>query len=305
MDADRFSRRRLLQQGGAGLTAALATDLTRVAAEEATPARGVATPVGSTPQLSDVAPDQFEADIEAAMGTFRMVGAAVALVDRSGIRYHRGFGVRDQASVALVTPETHFSVASTTKSMSSLLVATSVDDGTFSWDQPVREVWPDFRAPMDELTASLRVRDLLGMDTGIGEPPALSSFHQGDVTAAELVRSLAALPVTDPPHTKYFYNNTVYAAGGYLPALVQGDAEDELETVFARLMAERVYRPAGMAPPASPTTRVPSSPTMPPAMPPTSPGGRPHSRTRPSGPMRRSGGRSPISPIWRHTSLCS
>jgi CubicO group peptidase (beta-lactamase class C family) len=181
------------------------------------------------------------------MGTFRMVGAAVALVDRGGVRSGRGFGLRDLATGAPVTPDTHFFVASTTKSMSSLLVATLVDDGALAWDQPVREVWPDFRAPTDELTNTLRVRDLLGMDTGIGEPPALSAFHQGDVTAGELVRSVAALPVTNPPGATYFYNNTVYAAGGYLPALIQGASVDDLETSYVRLMEERVYRPAGMS----------------------------------------------------------
>ena len=258
MDADRLSpsaehgagclsRRRVLGGGGAGLTAALAAGLTRVAAQEATPAAEMATPVGSSTALSEATLRRFDAGIEAAMATFRMVGAAVALVDHSGIRYGRGFGVRDQASGAPVSPDTHFLVASTTKSMSSLLVATFVDDGALSWDQPVHEVWPEFRAPTDELTNMLRVRDLLGMASGIGEPPSVSSFHQGDLTAGELMRSVAALPVTDPPHTTYFYNNTVYAAGGYLPALVQGASGNELETVYVRLMQERVYGPAGMS----------------------------------------------------------
>jgi CubicO group peptidase (beta-lactamase class C family) len=242
----RLSRRRILRLGGSGLATAMAAGHTRAAAEEATPAGREATPIASHVGLSDAALGQFEADVEAALGTFRMVGAAVALVDRNGIRYRRGFGLRDLASGEPVTPDTHFLVASTTKSMTSLLVATCVDDGVFAWDQPVREVWPGFRAPTDALTRTLRVRDLLGMASGIGEPPAVSSFHQGDPTAGDLLRSLATLPVTDPPGTRFFYNNTVYAVGGYLPALAQGAAEDELETVYARLMAERVYRPAGM-----------------------------------------------------------
>ena len=113
---------------------------------------------------------------------------------RGGIRHSSTFGARDQASGAPVTPDTHFLVASTTKSMTSLLLAAFVDDGVFGWDQPVREVWPDFQAPAPALTSSLRVRDLLGMATGLGEAPAVSTFHQGDVTAGQLLRSLAALP---------------------------------------------------------------------------------------------------------------
>lgn len=233
----RLSRRQVLHQGGVGI-AALAANRAHVAAQDATPAAADVTAEMLT---------QFEVDIAAAMATFNMVGAAVAVVDRDGVRFQRGFGLRDLASGLPVTPETHFLVASTTKSMSSLLAATLVDDGALAWDQPVREVWADFRAPSDELTTTLRVRDLFSMATGIGEPPAVSTFHQGDVSADELVRSLAALPITDPPHTTYFYNNTVFAVGGYLPALLQGESPHQLETTYARLMAERVYGPAGMA----------------------------------------------------------
>jgi CubicO group peptidase (beta-lactamase class C family) len=229
-----LSRRRLL----AGVTATGAAAAASAIDRRASSARQSGTPV---PDWS-----RFDDDVQAAMETFSMVGAAIAVVDGSGIVHSNTYGLRDQASGEPVTPDTHFLVASTTKSMASLLVATFVDDGIFAWDQPVREVWPDFQAPTTELTDSLRVRDLLGMASGLGEADAVSAFHQGDVTAGELLRSVATLPVIAAPNTTYFYNGTVYSAGGYLPPLAQGVAEADLETVFATLMAERVYHPAGM-----------------------------------------------------------
>ncbi len=236
----RVSRRRLLKGAAAtGLTAASATLGTRPGA-----ARQGGTPVAGTP-----VPDwsRFDDDIQAAMETFSMVGAAIAVVDAGGIVHGNTYGLRDQASGEPITPDTHFLVASTTKSMTSLLAATFVDDGIFAWDQPVREVWADFQAPTAELTDTLRVRDLLGMASGLGEADAVSAFHQGDVTAGELLRSVATLPIIAAPNTTYFYNGTVYSTGGYLPPLAQGVAEADLETAFATLMAERVYRPAGMS----------------------------------------------------------
>jgi CubicO group peptidase (beta-lactamase class C family) len=231
----RLSRRRLAKGVAAtGLAAASASHIARSGG-----ARQSGTPVAGW--------SRFDADIHAAMDTFHIVGGAVAVVDTDGILHSTTFGVRNLASGEPVTPDTHFLVASTTKSMTALLLATFVDDGVFAWDQPVKEVWPDFRAPTEELTNTLRVRDLLGMASGLGEDVAVSAFHQGDVTTAELLRSLAALPITDPPNTTFFYNGTVYAAGGYLPALAQGAAADDLGTVYARLMMERVYRPSGMA----------------------------------------------------------
>lgn len=192
----------------------------------------------------DIDWEDFDAAVRDGMQTFGMVGAAIAIVSADGIDRHATFGVRDLTSGAPFTPDTHCMVGSTTKSMTSLLVATHVDEGALAWDQPVREVWSDFRGPSDALTRDVRVRDMFGMASGIGEPDA-TVLHFGDPTADELLRSLVNLPIDAAPNAQFFYNNTLYAAGGYLPALLNS-SEVNLETAYARLMTERVYRPAGM-----------------------------------------------------------
>jgi CubicO group peptidase (beta-lactamase class C family) len=89
------------------------------------------------------------------------------------------------------------------------------------------------------------VRDLLGMASGIDEPGSIT-INQGLPTAAELLRSLVTLPVIAKPGKEFFYNNTVYAIGGYLPLLVEHVAEQELEAAYSEIMQHRVYTPAGM-----------------------------------------------------------
>lgn len=233
----RVSRRALLRGLAAtGLGAAAGVGLVRTG-----PSAGAAAREGA--QTSEW--QQFDAAVRAAMQTFGMVGTAVAVVSADGVLYSQTFGVRDLASGAPVTPRTLFRVGSTTKSMTALLVATFVDDGTLGWDQPVIDVWPDFRAPTEQLARRLRVRDLLGMDSGLGESSA-TFLHYGYPEAIELLRSLTFLPVLGPPNSVYFYNNTTYAAGGYLPVLSLGIPPEELEAGFARLMQERVFGPAGM-----------------------------------------------------------
>jgi len=123
------------------------------------PSAQAAAPAAS--QASDW--QRFDQAVQAAMPTFGMVGAAVAVVTADGTLHSQTFGVRDRDSGAPVTPATLFRIGSATKSMTALLVATFVDDGTLGWDQPVVEVWPDFHAPTAELTRTLRVRDLMGM----------------------------------------------------------------------------------------------------------------------------------------------
>jgi CubicO group peptidase (beta-lactamase class C family) len=124
--------------------------------------RGISTPLAA-----------FEADVEAAMQTFQMPGAAVALVHDSHIVYARGFGVRDVQSNAPVSPHTRVRIASNTKSMTSLFAATFVDQGLLDWDASVLGVWPEFVASTSALTRSLRLRDLLGIGSGVAESPTI------------------------------------------------------------------------------------------------------------------------------------
>ena len=112
--------------------------------------------------------------------------------------------------------------------MTAALVATYVDDGPIGWDQRCIDAWSGFRAPTDEMTRRLRVRDLLGMASGLGEPrvdvPALRWSDR---------RGAAAVPGQpsgdrEPGRQTFFYNNTLYAVGGYLPLLATGVAPGDL-----------------------------------------------------------------------------
>lgn len=232
MGSGGVSRRGLLQGvAGAGLAAAISQ-----------------LPVTATNAAASAAAIDwiaFDAAVSAEFARMGLVGGAVAVVSSAQVLHTHTLGVRAQHQREPVTNRTRFLVASTTKSMSSLLVATFVDDKKLSWDQPVIDAWPGFRAPTEHLTKTLRVRDLLGMASGIGEPGSIT-INQGIPTAAELLKSLVSLPVIAKPGKEFFYNNTVYAAGSYLPLLVQHVAAQELEAAYSEVMHRRVYQPAGM-----------------------------------------------------------
>src|SRR4051794_14554788 len=159
--------RRDVVRGTAGLAVSLAG--APVSSERAV-APGA--PAASAHQMTTLSAETlraFAADVETALQTFQVPGAAVALVQGDEIVFNRGFGVRDLQSGESVTPRTRFRNGSITKSMTALLLATLVDEGVLGWDDRAIDLWPAFRAPTDDLTESLRLRDLLGMGTGLAE----------------------------------------------------------------------------------------------------------------------------------------
>jgi CubicO group peptidase (beta-lactamase class C family) len=244
----RLSRRTTLR-GFAGALAA--TPPWSRAGSRIAAARDAATPTAATGApvaLSAEDIGAFEDAVKAAMRTFKINGAAVALVQGMRVAACRGFGVRNLRDNAPATEHTRFRIGSNTKSMTSLLLATFVDRGALGWDDRVIDRWPEFRAPTAELTQQLRIPDLLGMASGIAETPTVRfAVTAGSVSALDLLRSVAYLPVAAPPNTKYLYNNTLYSAAGFLAPIAQGTPSEALDEAYATLMRQRVFAPLGMA----------------------------------------------------------
>ena len=191
----------------------------------------------------------FGRHVAAAFDTLHNVGGAVAVVSADQVLHLGTFGVRNLQGRKPVTPSTVFRVGSTTKSMAAALVATYVDDGSIGWDQKVIDAWSGFRAPTDEMTRNLRVRDLLGMGSGIAEPPRVESgLHFDGLSAAQIVESAVTLPVVaSRVDETFYYANSVQTVGGYLPLLATGVAPADLASAWAVAVRERVFEPAGMA----------------------------------------------------------
>ena len=205
-------------------------------------------PASAKPQDPTTDWSDFGRKVASAFDALHNVGGAVAVVSADQVLHMATFGVRNLQGRRPVTPSTLFRVGSTTKSMAAALVATYVDDGSIGWDQKVIDAWSGFRAPTDEMTRTLRVRDLLGMGSGIGEPARVESgLHFDGLTAAQIVESVVTLPVVAPRvDEKFFYANSIQTVGGYLPLLAAGVAPADLASAWDMAVRKRVFEPAGM-----------------------------------------------------------
>lgn len=86
----------------------------------------------------------FEAYVGDALHRFDVPGAAVAVVENGKVVYLNGFGVKQADGTQPVTPDTMMMIGSMTKSMSTMLAASLVDDGRIAWETSLIDLLPEF-----------------------------------------------------------------------------------------------------------------------------------------------------------------
>jgi CubicO group peptidase (beta-lactamase class C family) len=141
------------------------------------------------------------------------------------------------------TPQTQFRIGSTTKSMTSMVVAQLVDEGKLSWDTLVTDIYPSFQTADPELTSKITVRDLMSMSTGMVSDD-IASLSWSTWTVEDLFAAIADQEIGGEYQEFYSYNNEVYAAAGYLATQMAG-YEPTLDN-YKALVQERIFDPIGM-----------------------------------------------------------
>jgi len=188
---------------------------------------------------------EFLDEVEALREDCEIPGAAVAVIENRTQARVQGLGVRAANTRDPVGENTMFHIASTQKPMTSMFIATLVDQGVIGWDTPVADVVPQFRLSDESATRTVTMRHLLSMSSGI---PASGEDDVGSkVTTPEaLLEQMSYLHLACRPGDRFDYSNISYALAGYAGALAAGCTWGQLETEYPRMMAERVFTPAGM-----------------------------------------------------------
>jgi CubicO group peptidase (beta-lactamase class C family) len=205
--------------------------------------------------LSDVEPlpldnellAKLEAYIFEKMEDLEVPGAAVAIVRDGEVVYARGFGVRDLDTRDPVTPETLMMIGSTTKPLTTLLMAHLVDQGAFDWDTRVVEILPDFRVMDPGVTEQITMRNMVCACTGVPRRDLEWLFNASELTAEQIIESLAEFEFFTDFGEAFQYSNQMVAAGGYLATLATGADYGDLYDSYVTLMQEGVFDPMGMS----------------------------------------------------------
>ena len=189
---------------------------------------------------------QWEAYIRDAMEQASVPGVEVAVVQNGNVVYIGTFGVKELGKPDPVTPDTLMMIGSVTKSMTTLMMASLVDDGKLSWDTPAVQLYPSFAVADPQLTRQITVRNLVCNCSGVPRRDLELSFHGDQITPQELIGSLRNYQFFTPFGEAFQYSNQMVATGGYIAAIAGSGDSIHLREGYEAQMQQRVFDPIGM-----------------------------------------------------------
>lgn len=179
----------------------------------------------------------YDPSVQEMMKAWEVPGLAVAIVRDGEVIHAQGFGYRDVEQKLPVTPDTLFATASITKSFTTFLLGTLVDEGKLDWDRPAAAYLPGFRLHDRTATEQITTRDMVTHRSGV--PRHGSAFYNRELSRGEMVELLPYLEPSFPLRARYQYSNVMYATAGHIAERITGRSwEDNVR--------ERIFQPLGM-----------------------------------------------------------
>ena len=194
---------------------------------------------GPAPAANQPAPQPvpgLDAYVESTMQRWHAPGLAVVLV-RGDRVFARGYGVKEAGGNDPVDALTLFPIGSLTKAFTATLVATLVDEGKVSWDDPVIRYLPDLALRDPYVTRHLTIRDALSHRSGL--QPGDLIWVGGGVDSKEVIRRLRFQKLAFGFRAGYGYTNEAYVLAGEVAARVAGKS-------WSALVRERILEPLSM-----------------------------------------------------------
>lgn len=199
-------------------------------------------PSVATGQDADVI-DAFSRQIAADVETDGIGGITAAVFKGDQVLWAQGFGWADPANRVPAGVRTIYRTGSISKSVTAILMADLVEEGTVALDDAVVDYLPEaagFGDPRAD-TAPITFRQLASHTAGLIREPELEGAAAGPIEDWGF-KILASIPHTrydTLPGSRYQYSNIGYGVLGYALQRAAG-------TSFMDLVEDRLFEPLGM-----------------------------------------------------------
>jgi CubicO group peptidase (beta-lactamase class C family) len=185
-------------------------------------------------------PADLDAFVARSMQTFSGPGMAIAIVKDGKVVLQKGYGVRKLGEPAAVDANTLFGIGSNTKAFTAAALATLVDAGKLSWDDPVYERLSDFQMYDPYVSREMRIRDLLCHRSGLGVGEGdLMLWPSNTYTSDDIVYRVRLMKPVTSFRSHFAYNNLMFVTAGQVVARVSGQSWDDY-------VREKIFVPLGM-----------------------------------------------------------
>jgi D-alanyl-D-alanine carboxypeptidase len=208
----------------------------------------------TNPALKTIDPRAFQAVVETIAEQLKVPGAMVVLRTPQG-NFNAAVGTTELGAQAPPAANTHFRIASNTKTMTAALIVLLAQDGKLKFSDPVSSYVPD--VPNGE---NITVAQLLKMRSGLygySADPALAAAMDADPAKAWTPQEALDIAFRHPPQfapdASYEYSNTNYALLGLVAEKVGGRP-------LAQQFQERLFGPVGLTQTSLPATDDTSMP---------------------------------------------
>jgi len=150
----------------------------------------------------------WEQKLSLLLASKKIAGMAVALTDRNGVIWEKGFGVTSvEKPWDKMSAKTLSRVASNTKFTVGLCAMQLVDQGKMNLDSPLAEYLPWFFVGNADITSRITVRKLLNHTAGFPSEYTPDGFRDEDRAEKVLREQISRVKlITDPDDNIFHYS---------------------------------------------------------------------------------------------------
>jgi D-alanyl-D-alanine carboxypeptidase len=213
---------------------------TRILALAAAVACSFSGTAASATHLKSVDPVALRDTVEATAKELMLPGTMVLLRTPQG-EFVFGYGATELGGTTPPRADTHFRIASNTKTMTAAVIVLLVQEGKLRFDDPVSKYISG--VPNGD---NITISELLKMGSGLFNytfAPEIAESLDHDPARVWTTEELLAIAFRHPPvfapGTQYDYCNTNYALLGFIAEKVEG-------APLARIFQDRLFGPLGM-----------------------------------------------------------
>lgn len=190
--------------------------------------------------IATIDPAALQAAVESAAQEMRVPGAMVVLQTPQG-DFTASVGTTELDASTPPQPDTHFRIASNTKTLTAALIVLLAQDGKLAFTDPISTYVPDVPNGAD-----ITIADLLTMRSGLfnyTSATELADTMDADPSRAWTPQEVLAIAFSRPPNfapgAEYEYCNTNYALLGLAAEQVTGEP-------LQKLLQDRLFEPLGL-----------------------------------------------------------